>query len=933
MRPDKWAVSTQEVFQESMGVAADAENAFIEPEHMLKALLGADESNINAIIERVGASPGAIDAAITAEIESAPKASNQPMTMPSQALLNLMTVSEKIAAKMGDSFVTTEHLLIALSEDKGKAGKALSVAGVTRERLEQAYEDLRGSTRVTDQTSKPTLDALEKYGRNLTEDARAGKLDPVIGRSEEIRRTIQVLSRRTKNNPVLIGEPGTGKTAIVEGLAQRIVDGDVPTTLQDRDLVMLDIAAMLAGAKYRGEFEDRLKAALREVQQAEGRIILFIDELHTIVGAGAGGDGSIDAGNMLKPALSRGELHAIGATTLDEYRKYIEKDAALERRFQPVLVSEPSVEDTISILRGLKEKYEIHHGVRITDSAIVAAAELSNRYISERFLPDKAIDLMDEAASRLRIEIDSMPEDIDIMERDLIQMQIEEQALLKESDQASVERLETLRKDMASVQQQLDGMKATWANEKDAITLVQKLKSQLDQAQSDYERATRESDLQAASELRYSLIPDLENRLSEATEQLEKREAEDTILKEEVTAEEIAIVVSTWTGIPVTKMMQGELEKLVNLEDELHKRVVGQDEAVAAVAGAIRRSRAGLSDPNKPIGTFLFLGPTGVGKTELAKSLAQFLFDDEKALVRIDMSEYMEKFSVQRLIGAPPGYVGYDEGGQLTEAVRRRPYSVILLDEIEKAHPDVYNILLQVFDDGRLTDGQGRVVSFKNAIIIMTSNVGSQFIRDFYLHGASGASSGATLGKLNSTSQADKGDLAASLDASGGFKGMVDDMMEELSSQIDPEEAARVKSKKPKKAPMDENEEKRQLTRAIDEALRATFRPEFINRVDDVIVFQTLDMTNIDAIVALQLIDVGKRLADRRIEVEVSPVAVERLSIDGFDPVYGARPLKRLVQRNIVDTMANAIVSGEVVEGDSVKIDLDEDGDYVVVKQ
>lgn len=933
MRPDKWAVSTQEVFQESMGVAADAESAFIEPEHLLKALLDMSESNINAIIERVGASPAALAATITAEIEAAPKVQNQPMTMPSQALLTLMTSAEKVAAKMGDSFVTTEHLLIALAETKGKAGKALTVAGVTRERVEQAYEDLRGTTRVTDQASKPTLDALEQFGRNLTADARAGKLDPVIGRSEEIRRTIQVLSRRTKNNPVLIGEPGTGKTAIVEGLAQRIVAGDVPTTLKDRDVVTLDIAAMLAGSKYRGEFEDRFKAVLREVQQAAGQVILFIDELHNIVGAGAGSEGSLDAGNMLKPALSRGELHAIGATTLDEYRKYIEKDAALERRFQPVLVSEPSVEDTISILRGLKEKYEIHHGVRITDAAIVAAAELSNRYISERFLPDKAIDLMDEAASRLRIEIDSMPEEIDIIERDLIQMQIEEQALLKESDEASARRLEALRKDMAAVQQQLDGMKAVWANEKDAITTVQQLKADLDQAQSDYERATREGDLQAASELRYGLIPNLEQNLAEATELLEQREDESTLLKEEVTAEEIAIVVSTWTGIPVTKMMQGELEKLVNLEEELHKRVVGQDEAVAAVAGAIRRSRAGLSDPNKPIGTFLFLGPTGVGKTELAKSLAQFLFDDEKALIRIDMSEYMEKFSVQRLIGAPPGYVGYDEGGQLTEAVRRRPYSVILLDEIEKAHPDVYNILLQVFDDGRLTDGQGRVVSFKNAIIIMTSNVGSQFIRDFYLHGAAGVSNGTTLGMLNPQSQADKGDLAASLDASGGFKGMVDDMMEEITSQMDPEMAARAKAKKPKpSASADESDEKRKLDRAIDEALRATFRPEFINRVDDVIVFQTLDIANIDAIVALQLQDVAKRLANKRIAVEVSPAAAERLSIDGFDPIYGARPLKRLVQRNIVDTMANAIVAGEVSEGDSIKIDLDEDGDYTVIK-
>ncbi|MDR3316406.1 MAG: AAA family ATPase, partial [Coriobacteriales bacterium] len=662
MRLDKLAVSSQEAFQEAMGIASDLEASTVEPEHLLKALLDKHEGNISSIIERVGASPAAINAQITEEIEKAPKVSGSagfPMAIPSQRLLGVLDAAEKIANKMEDSFVTTEHILIALSEDKGTAGKVLSVSGVNRARLEQAYDGLRGSTRVTDQDSKPQFEALEHYGRNLTEAARAGKLDPVIGRSEEIRRTIQVLSRRTKNNPCLIGEPGTGKTAIVEGLAQRIIAGDVPMTLKDRDIVALDLAAMLAGAKYRGEFEDRFKAVLREVEEAAGRVILFIDELHTIVGAGAGSDGALDAGNMLKPALSRGELHAIGATTLDEYRKYIEKDAALERRFQPVLVGEPSVEDTISILRGLKEKYEIHHGVRITDAAIVAAAELSNRYISDRFLPDKAIDLMDEAASRLRIEIDSMPEEIDTIDRQFIQMQIEEQALLKETDKASVERLATLRKDMAELQQKLDGMKAEWANEKDCITRVQQLKSELEQAQIEYERATRENDLQKASELRYATIPKLTADIEEATNTLEKRQEQGGILKEEVTEEEIAIVVSTWTGIPITKMMQGELEKLVHLEDELHKRVVGQDEAVAAVAGAIRRSRAGLADPDKPIGTFLFLGPTGVGKTELAKTLAEFLFDDERAMVRIDMSEYMEKFSVQRLIGAPPGYVGY----------------------------------------------------------------------------------------------------------------------------------------------------------------------------------------------------------------------------------------------------------------------------------
>jgi len=908
MRLDKLAVSSQEAFQEAMGIASDLESSMVEPEHLLKALLDSHEGNLNSIIERVGADPNAINNTITKEIEAAPKVSGQPMAIPSQRLLGVINQAEKIAAKMEDSFVTTEHLLIALAGDKGAAGKALDVAGVTSKRIEEAYEQLRGSTRVTDATSKTQFESLEHYGRNLTAAARAGKLDPVIGRSEEIRRTIQVLSRRTKNNPVLIGEPGTGKTAIVEGLAQRIVAGDVPSSLKDREIVALDLAAMLAGAKYRGEFEDRFKAVLREVSEAEGRVILFIDELHTIVGAGAGSEGALDAGNMLKPALSRGELHAIGATTLDEYRKYIEKDAALERRFQPVLVGEPSVEDTISILRGLKEKYEIHHGVRITDAAIVAAAELSNRYISDRFLPDKAIDLMDEAASRLRIEIDSMPEEIDLKDRQLVQMQIEEQALIKETDQASKDRLETLRRDMAEVRQELDSMKASWANEKDDINKVQQYKADLDQAQSDYERATREGDLQKASELRYGTIPQLETSLEEATRQLELRQEQGGLLKEEVTEEEIATVVSTWTGIPVNKMMQGELEKLVHLEDVLHRRVVGQDEAVSAVAGAIRRSRAGLSDPGKPLGSFLFLGPTGVGKTELAKTLAEFLFDSERALVRIDMSEYMEKFSVQRLIGAPPGYVGYDEGGQLTEAVRRRPYSVILLDEIEKAHPDVFNILLQVLDDGRLTDGQGRVVSFKNTVVIMTSNVGSQFIREYAQHGMGG------MGGLSPALGSDKGDFAATMSAKGGVEGVMREMTGSGTSSVD--EFGELDEKK--------------LERAIDEALRATFRPEFLNRIDDIIIFHALKMENIDAIVELQLADVRKRLEDRRIELEVTQAAVEQLSIDGFDPVYGARPLKRLIQRHIVDLLANAFVAGTVGDGDKVTIDLNDRCEYVI---
>ena len=910
MRLDKLAVSSQEAFQEAMGIASDLESATVEPEHLLKALLDSREGNLNSIIERVGADPNAINNTITTEIEAAPKVKGQPMSMPSQRLLGTINEAEKIAAKMEDSFVTTEHLLIALAGDKGAAGKALDVAGVTPKRIEEAYGQLRGSTRVTDVATKTQFEALEHYGRNLTEAARAGKLDPVIGRSEEIRRTIQVLSRRTKNNPVLIGEPGTGKTAIVEGLAQRIIAGDVPSSLKDRDIVALDLAAMLAGAKYRGEFEDRFKAVLREVEEAAGRVILFIDELHTIVGAGAGSEGALDAGNMLKPALSRGELHAIGATTLDEYRKYIEKDAALERRFQPVFVGEPSVEDTISILRGLKEKYEIHHGVRITDAAIVAASELSNRYISDRFLPDKAIDLMDEAASRLRIEIDSMPEDIDAKDRQLIQMQIEEQALIKETDQISKERLEALRRDMAGVQQELDSMKAGWANEKDAINKVQQFKVDLEQAQIEYDRATREGDLQRASELRYGTLPQLEAQIEEATTQLELRQEQGGLLKEEVTVEEIATVVSTWTGIPVNKMMQGDLEKLVHLEEELHKRVVGQDEAVAAVAGAIRRSRAGLSDPNKPIGSFLFLGPTGVGKTELAKTLAEFLFDSERSMVRIDMSEYMEKFSVQRLIGAPPGYVGYDEGGQLTEAVRRRPYCVILLDEIEKAHPDVFNILLQVLDDGRLTDGQGRVVSFKNAVIIMTSNVGSQFIREFTQHGMGG------MGGLSPALGSDRGDFAATMSAKGGVEGMMKEMTGRGASDVD--EFGELDEKK--------------LERAIDEALRATFRPEFLNRIDDIIIFHALKMENIDAIVQLQLADVRKRLEDRRIELEVTQAAIEQLSIDGFDPVYGARPLKRLVQRHIVDLLANAFVAGTVGDGDKVTIDLNDRCEYIISK-
>ena len=860
MRLDKWAVTAQEALQAALGIAGDVEASEVAPTHLLKALLDSNERNLRSILEKIGADPDAIAAQVDQAISKAPKVSGAQIGIGND-LLKVINEAEKLATKLGDSYVTSEHLLTALANDNTDAGRILRDAGVTAKRVEEVYNELRGDERVTSQDAKPQFEALEQYGRNVTDLARQGKLDPVIGRVEEIRRTIQVLSRRTKNNPVLIGEPGVGKTAIVEGLAERIVSGDVPSTLRDKELVELDMSALVAGAKYRGEFEDRLKSVVKEVAKSNGQIILFIDELHTIVGAGAS-EGSMDAGNILKPALARGELRAIGATTLDEYRKYIEKDAALARRFQTVLVSEPSVEDTISILRGLKEKYEQHHRVRITDSALVAAADLSNRYISDRFLPDKAIDLVDEAASRLRMELDSMPAEIDAVDRQLTQMQIEEQALMKEEDAASKERLENLRAEIATMQEKLDGMKANWQNERGAIDLVQDLKSQIEDAKVQMERVTREGDLAQASELRYSTIPELERKYDEAEKALLAKQEDGGILKEEVTTDEIAEVVSSWTGVPVSKMMQGEMDKLKNLEDQLHLRVIGQDDAVSAVAAAVRRSRAGLADPNKPLGSFFFLGPTGVGKTELAKALAELLFDDERSLVRIDMSEYMEKFSVQRLIGAPPGYVGYDEGGQLTEAVRRHPYSVILLDEMEKAHPDVFNILLQVLDDGRLTDGQGRVVSFKNTIIIMTSNVGSQFI------------------------------------AGAGAEGF--------------------------------NEESR---KQVMEALRSSFRPEFLNRIDDVVVFQPLGLEDIEHIVDIQLKDVRSRLANERMTLELSEAAKQSLALDGLDPVYGARPLKRLIQRRVVDQVANLIIAGELHEGDTVLVDTDENGNLVARKK
>ncbi len=859
MRMDKLTLKSREALEAAHTLASGRAHQQIEPEHLLKALLAEADGLVPGLLAKLGADRATIGRQVDESIGKLPQVSGAGDVFLSQRLNDVIKAAFREAEGFKDEYVSVEHLLIAIAGEKGSPGAGiLRSAGVTRDGLLAVLREIRGTQRVSDQNPEEKYQALERYGRDLTDLARTGKLDPVIGRDDEIRRVIQVLSRRTKNNPVLIGEPGVGKTAIVEGLAQRIVNGDIPVTLKNKRIMALDLGALVAGAKYRGEFEDRLKAVLREIAESEGAIILFIDELHTLVGAGAA-EGAIDASNMLKPMLARGELRCVGATTLDEYRKHIEKDAALERRFQQVLVGEPSVEDTIGILRGLKEKYEVHHGVRITDSAIVAAATLSNRYISDRFLPDKAIDLIDEAASRLRIEIDSLPTEIDVVDRKIMQLEIEREALKKEKDKASKERLEKLDEELADLKEESSRMKAHWTKEKEVIDRARAIKEEIEQVQIAEKAAERAGDLGKAAELKYGKMAELTGRLQGESDSLAELQKSQRMLKEEVDAEDVATVVAKWTGIPVTRMMEGEVEKLLTMEDRLRLRVVGQDDALGLVANAIRRSRAGLGDPHRPIGSFIFLGPTGVGKTETARALAEFLFDDEQATVRIDMSEYMEKHSVSRLIGAPPGYVGYEEGGALTEAIRRRPYSVILFDEIEKAHPDVFNVMLQILDDGRLTDGHGRTVDFRNAVIVMTSNVGGQFLMD-----------------LETASEAE-------------------------------------------------------IQRRVTDALRATFRPEFLNRIDETIIFHRLGEEQIAHIVDIQMAGLGRLLAERKIGIRLTEAAKALLAREGYDPAYGARPLKRTIQRLVQDPLALAILKGGYAEGDTVEVDAT--GDMIVFRK